>query len=168
MLSQISWDIVVFDESHHLRRYLVNATTGNYRETLNYDLARHLSLTSESVLLLSATPLQLHSFELYSLIELIQREAFENFSDFEHFRKNMPFINLLTANINQIDNLNNFEVKNTIKLLKNLNHVDKSKSDNEILDRLTDDEYKTNLLKKIEKDHTLSQFLIRNRKRTSR
>ena len=165
LLSQISWDIVVFDESHHLRRYLVNATTGNYRETLNYDLARHLSLTSESVLLLSATPLQLHSFELYSLIELIQREAFENFSDFEHFRKNMPFINLLTANINQIDNLNNFEVKNTIKLLKNLNHVDKSKSDNEILDRLTDDEYKTNLLKKIEKDHTLSQFLIRNRKK---
>ncbi|NVM46640.1 MAG: DEAD/DEAH box helicase family protein, partial [Candidatus Lokiarchaeota archaeon] len=165
LLSQISWDIVVFDESHHLRRYLINATTGNYRETLNYDLARHLSLTTESLLLLSATPLQLHSFELYSLIELIQREAFDNFSDFEHFRKNMPFINLLTANINQIDNLNNFEVKNTIKLLKNLNHVNKNKKDKEILDQLTDDEYKLNLLKKIEKDHTLSQFLIRNRKK---
>jgi len=165
LLSQISWDIVIFDESHHLRRYLVNATTGNYRETLNYDLARNLSLTTESLLLLSATPLQLHTFELYSLIELIQREAFDNFSDFEHFRKNMPFINLLTANINQIDKLNNFEVKNTIKLLKNLNHVDKSKTVDEILDQLTDDDYKLTLLKKIEKDHTLSQFLIRNRKK---
>ncbi|NVM18715.1 MAG: DEAD/DEAH box helicase family protein [Candidatus Lokiarchaeota archaeon] len=165
LLSQISWDIVIFDESHHLRRYLINATTGNYRETLNYDLARNLSLTTESLLLLSATPLQLHSFELYSLIELIQREAFDNFSDFEHFRKNMPFINLLTANINQIDKLNNFEVKNTIKLLKNLNHVNKNKTDKEILDQLTDDEFKLNLLKKIEKDHTLSQFLIRNRKK---
>ncbi|MBY8988284.1 MAG: DEAD/DEAH box helicase family protein [Candidatus Lokiarchaeota archaeon] len=165
LLSQISWDIVIFDESHHLRRYLINATTGNYRETLNYDLARNLSLTTESLLLLSATPLQLHSFELYSLIELIQREAFDSFSDFEHFRKNMPFINLLTANINQIDKLNNFEVKNTIALLKNLNHVNKSKTVNEILDQLKNKDYKFNLLKKIEKDHTLSQFLIRNRKK---
>ncbi len=165
LLSQISWDIVVFDESHHLRRYLINATTGNYRETLNYDLARNLSLTTESLLLLSATPLQLHSFELYSLIELIQRESFNNFSDFEHFRKNMPFINLLIANINQIDKLNNFEVKNTIKLLKNLDHVNKSKNDDEILNQLKDDAFKSNLLNKIEKDHTLSQFLIRNRKK---
>ncbi len=165
LLSQISWDIVIFDESHHLRRYLINATTGNYRETLNFDLARNLSLATESLLLLSATPLQLHSFELFSLIELIQREAFDNFSDFEHFRKNMPFINLLTANVNQIDKLNNFEVKNTIKLLRNLKHVDNSKSDDEILNLLKFDDFKINLLKKIEKDHTLSQFLIRNRKK---
>ena len=165
LLSQISWDVVIFDESHHLRRYLVNATTGNYRKTLNYELARNLSLTTESLLLLSATPLQLHSFELYSLIELIQREAFDNFSDFEHFRKNMPFINLLIANINQIDKLNNFEVKNTIKLLKNLNHLNESKSDDEILNQLKDDTFKSGLLNKIEKDHTLSQFLIRNRKK---
>jgi len=164
-LSQISWDIVIFDESHHLRRYLVNATTGNYRKTLNFELARNLSLTTESLLLLSATPLQLHSFELYSLIELIQREAFDNFSDFEHFRKNMPFINMLIANINQIDKLNNFEVKNTFKLLKNLNHVNKNKTYEEILYQLKDATFKSNLLKKIEKDHTLSQFLIRNRKK---
>ncbi|MHA1471697.1 MAG: DEAD/DEAH box helicase, partial [Promethearchaeota archaeon] len=165
LLSQISWDIVVFDESHHLRRYLVNATTGNYRETLNYELARHLSSTSESLLLLSATPLQLHSFELYSLIELIQNESFNNFSDFEHFRKDMPFINMLISNVNQIDKLNNFEVKNTLKLLKTLNHVNKNSTDNEILNQLKNNDFKANLLKKIEKDHTLSKFLIRNRKK---
>ncbi|MDX1798668.1 MAG: DEAD/DEAH box helicase, partial [Candidatus Lokiarchaeia archaeon] len=32
LLSSISWDIVIFDEAHHLRRYLINAMTGNYRE----------------------------------------------------------------------------------------------------------------------------------------
>ncbi|MBY9015264.1 MAG: DEAD/DEAH box helicase family protein [Candidatus Lokiarchaeota archaeon] len=165
LLSQISWDVVIFDESHHLRRYLVNATTGNYRNTLNYELARKLSTSTESLLLLSATPLQLHSFELYSLIELIQRESFDNFSDFEHFRKNMPFINMLIANVNQIDKLNNFEVKNTIKLLKTLNYVNKSNTDNEILNRLKNDNFKLDLLKKVEKDHTLSKFLIRNRKK---
>ncbi|MFX1413775.1 MAG: SNF2-related protein [Promethearchaeota archaeon] len=165
LLSRISWDIVVFDEAHHLRRYLLNQATGSYRETLNYTLARKVSNTSESLLLLTATPLQLHSFELYSLIELIQREAFESFSEFEHFRKNMPFINLLVANINQIEKLNNFEVKNTVKLLKNLNYIDWKKGDNEILNSLKDDTFKLNLVKKIEKDHTLWKFLIRNRKK---
>ena len=164
-LSQISWDIVIFDESHHLRRYLVNATTGNYRETLNYELARNLSASTESLLLLSATPLQLHSFELYSLIELIQRESFDNFSEFEHFRKDMPFINMLIANVNQIDKLNNFEVKNTTKLLKTLNYINKNVDDSEILNNLKNSDYKLNLQKKIEKDHTLSKFLIRNRKK---
>jgi len=123
LLSQISWDIAIFDEAHHLRGYLTNATTGNYRETLNFELARKVSQNCESLLLLSATPLQLHSFELYSLIELIHPEAFDNFSEFEHFRKDMPFINLLVVNVNQIDNLNRFELENTIKLLRNLRYV---------------------------------------------
>ncbi len=165
LLSSIYWDIVIFDEAHHLRRYLINAMTGNYRETLNYKLAKNLSSNSESILLLTATPLQLHSFELFSLIELIHPEIFENFSDFEHFRKNMPFINLLISNLNNIDKLNNFEVKNTIKLLKDLRYIDKNKDINKILLQLKTESFKLNLLTKIEEDHTLSKFLIRNRKK---
>jgi SNF2 family DNA or RNA helicase len=165
LLSIISWDIVIFDEAHHLRRYLINATTGNYRETLNYELARNLSKNSESVLLLTATPLQLHSFELFSLIELIHPEIFENFSDFEHFRKNMPFINLLTTNLNNFEKLNNFEVKNTIKLLKDLRYIDKNKEINQVLSQLKTESFKLKLLRRIEEDHTLSKFLIRNRKK---
>jgi len=165
LLSQVSWDIVIFDEAHHLRRYLLNTMTGYYRETLNYELARSLSDNAESLLLLTATPLQLHSFELYSLIELIHPEVFENFSDFEHFRKNMPFINLLVSNLNQIEKLNNFEVKNTIKLLKNLRYIDKRKNNEQVLLQIKDNSFKLNLINKIEKDHTLSKFLIRNRKK---
>ncbi|MFW9785289.1 MAG: helicase-related protein, partial [Candidatus Heimdallarchaeota archaeon] len=165
LLSAISWDIVIFDEAHHLRRYLINATTGRYRETLNYELARNLSQKTESLLLLTATPLQLHSFELHSLIELIHPEAFNNFSDFEHFRKNMPFINLLITNINQIDKLNSFEVKNTVKLLKDLRYVNKEKNNEQVLSELKNEQLKLKILRKIEQDHTLSKFLIRNRKK---
>ncbi|MHA1992381.1 MAG: helicase-related protein [Candidatus Hodarchaeales archaeon] len=165
LISAISWDIVIFDEAHHLRRYLINSITGRYRETLNYELARNLSLNSESMLLLTATPLQLHSFELFSLIELIQPESFSNFSDFEHFRKNMPFINLLITNINEIDRLNNFEVKNTIKLLRDLKYISKDKNNKEILSEIKNEPLRLNILKKIEQDHTLSKFLIRNRKK---
>ncbi|MHA1466989.1 MAG: DEAD/DEAH box helicase, partial [Promethearchaeota archaeon] len=165
LLSQISWDIAIFDEAHHLRRYLTNATTGNYRETLNFELARKISQNCESLLLLSATPLQLHSFELYSLIELIHPEAFDNFSEFEHFRKDMPFINLLVVNVNQIDNLNRFELENTIKLLRNLRYVNPKDSENDVLKKLKGDSFKMDLLTKLEMDHTLSRFLIRNRKK---
>jgi SNF2 family DNA or RNA helicase len=164
-LSQISWDIVIFDEAHHLRRYLLNKSTGNYRETLNYKLAKNLANTTESLLLLTATPLQLHSFELFSLIELIHPEAFENFSDFEHFRKNMPFINLLIKNVSQIEKLNKFEVKTTIKLLKDLEYVPRNKSLNAILDLIKTDHKKKKIIKDLEKEHTLSKFLIRNRKK---
>lgn len=165
LLAQISWDIAIFDEAHHLRRYVTNLSTGKYRETLNFVLGRKISENCESLLLLTATPLQLHSFELYSLIELIQGEAFENFSDFEHFRKNMPFISLLTTNINQIERLNNFEVKNTIKLLRDLRYIDERQQDSKIRTLLKNETFKTNLLLKIEKNHTLSKFLIRNRKK---
>ncbi|MFW9987966.1 MAG: helicase-related protein, partial [Candidatus Odinarchaeota archaeon] len=165
LLSNINWDIAIFDEAHHLRRYLINAMTGNYRETLNYELAKKLSINSEGMLLLTATPLQLHSFELFSLIELIHPDVFENFSDFEHFRKNMPFINLLISNLNNLDKLNNFEVKNTIKLLKDLRYIDKKRELNQVLSQIQDDSFKSNLVRKIEEDHTLSKFLIRNRKK---
>ncbi len=165
LLGQVSWDIIIFDEAHHLRRYITNLSTGNYRETLNYSLARNLSDSCQSLLLLTATPLQLHSFELFSLIELIKGGTFENFSDFEHFRKNLPFINLLVFNLNNISHLNNFEVKNTIKLLKNLGYINKRDSDIKILEHLNSDDYKFELIKKVEKDHTLSKFLIRNRKK---
>ncbi len=165
LLSQISWDIVIFDEAHHLRRYLINATTGSYRETLNYELARNLSTNSESMLLLSATPLQLHSFELYSLIELIHPEVFENFSEFEHFRKNKPFINLIITNLNQIEKLNSFEVKTTVKLLKDLQYINKKMNNEQILLELNNEDFKQSIIKKLEEDHTLSKFLIRNRKK---
>lgn len=165
LLSEINWDIVIFDEAHHLRRYLTNASTGTYRETLNYKLAKKLSQNCESLLLLTATPLQLHSFELFSLIELVQPEAFENFSDFEHFRKNMPFINLLISNLNNMDQLNTFERKNTLKLLKDLNYISNNKNKEHILQDIANPNYKETLIKNIEKDHTLSKFLIRNRKK---
>ncbi|MBD3211691.1 MAG: hypothetical protein GF311_03710, partial [Candidatus Lokiarchaeota archaeon] len=164
LISQISWDVVVFDEAHHLRRYLLNKSTGNYRETLNYVLGQNLSRSTESLLLLTATPLQLHSFELYSLIELIHPELFDNFSDFEHFRKNMPFMNLLISNLNNIEKLNTFELKSTIKLLKDLNYVDDFENEKVSL-MLKNYQKREDIISKIENDHTLSQILIRNRKK---
>ena len=80
---QIDWDIVIIDEAHHLRRYLANRKTELYRKTLAYELVEQLSQKTKSLLLLTATPIQLHSFDLYSLIQLINPYEFSNFDEFE-------------------------------------------------------------------------------------
>ncbi len=165
LISQVSWDIAIFDEAHHLRRYSTNATTENYYETLNYALAKAISQNCESLLLLTATPIQLHSFELYSLNALIHPEAFANFSDFEHFRKNLSFINLGITNINQIDKLNKFELENTVELLKKLKYIEEDQSKEHAIKNLKNTSYKARLTKRLESDHTLSKYLIRNRKK---
>ena len=56
-------------------------------------------------------------------------------------------------------------MKNTIKLLKDLRYIDKNKAIKQVLSQIQEDSYKLNLLRKIEEDHTLSKFLIRNRKK---
>src|SRR6056297_1349780 len=86
-LQKIEWDIVVFDEAHHLRRHLENRKTNRFRTTLGYDLARELSEKTRSLLLLTATPIQLHSFDLYTLVDLLNPYAFSDFNEFETARK---------------------------------------------------------------------------------
>ena len=46
-----------------------------------------------------------------------------------------------------------------------MNYINKNTDDSEILNGLKNSDFKLNLLKRIEKDHTLSKFLIRNRKK---
>jgi len=47
------WDLIVFDEAHHLTAYQVG---GKVKKTLNYKLAELLKAKSRDLILLSATP----------------------------------------------------------------------------------------------------------------
>lgn len=118
LLSSLYWDIVIFDEAHHLRRYIQNS--GLYRETLGYNLARKLSEKARSLLLLTATPIQLHSFDLFSLLQLIRPDIFHNFDDFEGERKNLSIITMLVRNLNQFHALNLFQQGNMIELIHDI------------------------------------------------
>ncbi len=118
ILSSLYWDIVIFDEAHHLRRYITS--TGKYNETLGYLLARKLSEKTRSMLLLTATPIQLHSFDLFSLLQIIRPDLFINYQDFEDERKRIPIINMLIRNLRNFRNLNTFQQENTIKLLNSI------------------------------------------------
>jgi SNF2 family DNA or RNA helicase len=60
------FNLVIADEAHHLR------TPG----TGSYQLIERLCLTAEAVLMLSATPVQVHRDNLYTLLHLLRPEMF--------------------------------------------------------------------------------------------
>jgi len=72
------WDLVVFDEAHHLSAY----RSGNkVRKTENYKLAEALRDHARDLLLLSATPHQGDHFRFWMLIQLLNSTLFKGPGD---------------------------------------------------------------------------------------
>ena len=97
-ISSVDWDVIIVDEAHHARVYHRGSGT---RETLLYKLARRLTDFTEggrrSVLLLTATPMQLDPRELYSLVELLDPALFPSVENFEEQRLLLPELNRLAT-----------------------------------------------------------------------
>ncbi|WNB74593.1 DEAD/DEAH box helicase [Methylomonas koyamae] len=75
LLDAPMWDLVVFDEAHHLTAY----KQGNkIRKTQNYKLAEILRDHSRDLILLSATPHQGDHFRFWKLIQLLDPILFED------------------------------------------------------------------------------------------
>jgi superfamily II DNA or RNA helicase len=73
LLDAPRWDLVVFDEAHHLTAY---RTGGKIRKTENYKLAEALKDHSRDLLLLSATPHQGNHFQFWMLVQLLNPTLF--------------------------------------------------------------------------------------------
>lgn len=67
------WDLVVFDEAHHLAAY---KSGGKVHKTENYKLAEILKGHSRDLFLLSATPHQGDHFQFWMLIQLLDPTLF--------------------------------------------------------------------------------------------
>lgn len=68
LLEAPRWDLVVFDEAHHLTAYRVG---GKVRKTENYKLGEALKGHTRDLLLLSATPHQGNHFQFWMLVQLL-------------------------------------------------------------------------------------------------
>ena len=78
LLAAPPWDLVVFDEAHHLSVY----RNGNrVKKTENFKLAEAIRDHCRDLLLLSATPHQGDHFRFWMLIRLLNPELFENDHD---------------------------------------------------------------------------------------
>lgn len=75
ILNAPRWDLVVFDEAHHLTAY----RTGNkVRKTENYKLGEALKDHARDLLLLSATPHQGNHFQFWTLVQLLNPTLFRS------------------------------------------------------------------------------------------
>jgi SNF2 family DNA or RNA helicase len=73
LLDAPRWDLVVFDEAHHLTAY---KTGGKVSKTENYKLAEALKDHSRDLMLLSATPHQGNHFQFWMLAQLLNPTLF--------------------------------------------------------------------------------------------
>jgi len=78
LLEAPSWDLVVFDEAHHLSAYRSGTRV---RKTENYKLAEALRDHTRDLLILSATPHQGDHFRFWMLIQLLNPTLFANPED---------------------------------------------------------------------------------------
>jgi len=69
------WDLIVFDEAHHLTAY---RSGGKVKKTLNYKLGELLKKKSRDLLLLSATPHQGDHFRFWMLVQLLDPTLFQS------------------------------------------------------------------------------------------
>lgn len=88
---QIPWDLVFVDEAHHMRN----------ENTRSNKLGKLLSSTSDGMILLSATPLQLGNKDLFNLFNIMLPEMFDNFNTFEEQVKPNEYLNLALRKISQ-------------------------------------------------------------------
>lgn len=75
LLEAPRWDLIVFDEAHHLT---ADRSGGKVRKTENYKLAEALRSHTRDLLLLSATPHQGQHFRFWMLIQLLNSTLFGN------------------------------------------------------------------------------------------
>jgi ATP-dependent helicase HepA len=102
LAADTSWDMVIVDEAHHARVRI----SGNRREeTRLYKVVRKLAspdaFSKRAALFLTATPMQLDSGELYSLVELLDPALFPTVENFERHRTEVRGLSRLVHELTQ-------------------------------------------------------------------
>ena len=146
---EAGWDLVIFDEAHRVRRSLHGKRVTS---TLGYQLADELKEGVDGMLLLTATPMQLHPYELYSLIELVEPGICDSFEEYERDRRALPRLATIAKDIQQWDVL---DIDRREALLSFFSSYG--------LDVYTDDDRDV-ALEVLDRQHPFARTMIRNRK----
>ena len=161
-IARSGWDLVVIDEAHHARR----TWEGNakYHETKLYKLAANLANPEVSrpvgFLLLTATPMQLHRFELYSLIDLLDPTLFPDFEEFDTHCDRLRGLNQTVQDVRVWANLKGPQKERTRQRVAEW--LERSPEDVEAV--LATPEARDNAAQDLARQHRLSEVMIRNRK----
>jgi ERCC4-related helicase len=158
---EAEWDMVIFDEAHRVRRHLQGAN--KTRTTQAYRLADELKEQVHGLLLLTATPMQVHPFELYSLIELVEPGLFPAFAAYSALRGYLPPLNALMKDLKAWHALSDSEREAAVS--SNAAMLDELGVDvGDAVTVLADDEERERLMDLLVDKHPIAGALVRNRK----
>ena len=146
---EAGWDLVIFDEAHRIRRSLHGKRVTS---TLGYQLADELKEGVDGLLLLTATPMQLHPYELYSLIELVEPGICDSFEEYERNRQALPGLSAIAKDLHEWDVLVARRQKSLIQFFSDYD-----------LD-LRSQDARDHALEILDRQHPFARTMIRNRK----
>ena len=159
---QVDWDMIIVDEAHHVRSTRQGnriATTRLYR--LMRDLADPARVGKRSMLFLTATPMQLQTHELYSLVELLDPVLFASEDHFEDHRRRARGLSRLVEQLSEGYPIPGEEPSVTLQRASGWLGVPES----EVRERLERSvQERETLCRDLADRHLLSEILIRNRK----
>ncbi len=151
------FDLVIIDEAHYLR----NSTTASFKT------GARLRDVSESMLLLSATPIQTGSDNFYNLLNLLSPEEFNNQITFDmQLKENVPLVQLTNA-------LDNNSAKEVVEeLVENALETRVFSDDEDILglkenidDILSDPNKRIATIDRFKNKYFYNNYITRTRKR---
>ncbi len=100
LVAETPWDMVIVDEAHHAR---VRRSGKKREETRLYKVVKELAspnaFSKRAALFLTATPMQLDSSELYSLVELLDPALFPTEQHFDDHRAAVPGLSSLVHDL---------------------------------------------------------------------
>ena len=155
---EADWDLIIFDEAHRVRRTRVGR---KYRETKAYKVAKLLQDRVFSLLLLTATPMQLDHYELYSLIDLIDSSLHIDFAEFEDKMLEIPDLNNAMKELQDWPSARKPQHLDAVMRWGLKMSYLREKS---VIDILNDSDKREQLMNDLVQQHPVAQVLIRNRK----
>ena len=160
LCAEAFWDLIILDEAHHARNHQGGSETALYgliRQLATQENAHH-----RSMLFLTATPMQLHPHELYSLVELLDPTLFPSEEDFNRHRRETPGLSRLAESLDRYGfPIPDQDEEQTVQQVAQWLDLDFD----ETKGRLSSggDELRE-VIEKLSGKHRLSEVLIRNRK----
>jgi ATP-dependent helicase HepA len=158
----VPWDLVVIDEAHHVRRQRNQGdrqtATGLYR------FAAKISRRTRGLLFLTATPMQLDPYELYSMVELLDPTLF--YSD-EAFYEQIGRGRELNAVIKKLAEIESLDTEERASLPWEVAaFIDPDDGVMTQVERILESQIARDIvMERLAEQHLLSEVMIRNRKR---
>ena len=163
LCSRVNWDLVILDEAHHARSHRSGSRVSTTRlYQLVSKLAEPERFAQRGMLFLTATPMQLDTHELYSLVELLDPALFPSEDHFERHRQAVPGLSRLVERLNRHGlPLPDEEPGETIKQVAEWLGLDESTARQRLSSGA---EERERLAAELADHHLLSEVMVRNRK----